>query len=269
MWSVFHTIAYQCDKYGTKAYDPTIVTNFFRYVQCLLPCRYCRDSYGDTEKGFLVDVQRERKETLEEAFLNKHMVSLIYDLHNKVNFKLAKQRWQEVVGLLKTKFMNNSQALDVLACTNLEQEAAMLLDKHPTIMTVYKRNDFYLREPVNLEGLMLLTIHLYKRICELPAEEYKQRIWNYVLYLSVVQKMLVLIPDQEAKLLALNLEPVCNQILKEAKENVAKGSSMDLLHQAFYNFTNPFQMTFEKFQKETEIRLSLMISSACGAGTCK
>ena len=87
MWSVFHTIAYQCEKYGTKAYDPTIVTNFFRYVQCLLPCRYCRDSYGDTEKGFLVDVQRERKETLEEAFLNKHMVSLIYDLHNKVNFK--------------------------------------------------------------------------------------------------------------------------------------------------------------------------------------
>jgi Erv1 / Alr family len=269
MWSVFHTVAYQCDKFGNKAFDPAIIANFFRYVQCLLPCKYCRDSYGDVKKGFLVDVQKERNETLEEAFSNKHMVSLIYDLHNKVNYKLAKQRWQEVVGVLKSKFMDNPQALEVLACTNLEKEAVMLLDKHPTILTVYKRNDFYLREPVNIEGLMLLTIHLCKRILELPDEEYKSKIWNFILFLSVVQKMLTLIPDHQAKLLALNLETACTKTMKEAKGDLSKGSSLESLHQAFYNYTTPINLTPDLFRKETEYRLSLMISSACGAGTCK
>ena len=256
MWTLLQTLAYQCDTVNDKAFAAADVESFFKHVQPLLPCRYCSSSYG----GFLQEVSADRNEGVADAFRARHMVSFVFDLHNKVNLKLAKQRWSEMVGVLKSK-LSEHLCRELLTCEGLEVEMATLLDKTPTISTVQKRNEVFRHEPLNLEALLILLIALANRA---PANHTE---WNFVLFLSVTCKVLENVDSERFKALSKALQDP----LTSFRRDVSAGSNaagISGLYTCLFDVCKP-SISFAEFRPLAEARVALLRASVCGAGTCK
>jgi hypothetical protein len=256
MWTLLQTFAYQCDTVNKAAFSEEEVEAFFKHLQPLLPCRYCSSSYG----GFLQDVCAERNESVAQAFVARHMVSFVFDVHNKVNLKLAKQRWSEMVGVLKSK-LSEQVCRELLSCEGLEGDMAKLLDKTPSLSTVRKRNDAFVHEPINLEALLILLLALADRA------PFNHTEWNFVLLLSVTCKVLEQVDSQRYKAVATSLKDT----LATFRRDVSSGSNVagiSGLHTCLYDLVQP-SLSFPDFRSLTEARIHLLRASVCGAGTCK
>lgn len=256
LWDILRTFAFQCDK-GLFT-DAALVSSFFTHLQPLLPCDFCRQSY----EGFLAEVQKDRNETVEQAFANRHMSAFVFDLHNKVNTKLAKERWREVLGFVKGKLSCDScqDTLTNLSTECLENELIKILDKRPTLLVVYKRNNLLLREPLNHEAVMLLVLAFAKRT---QAEG-----WNFVLFLSMVQQTLSHIDSEQSRKLAKLLQEPLQRLRAKVKSNESIEEALESLQTVFFVFTNPTNLSKEQFAQETQKRLSSMKASECGKGSC-
>lgn len=253
LWQLLHCIAWQSD--SKQVYDKEILQTFFTSLQPLLPCKYCRNSYG----GFLKDVEALRKETVGQAVEKRHLVAFVYDLHNKVNAKLAKQRWAEVKGILKAK-LSDTDALD---CMTLEEEVLQVLDKKPTLQTVLKRGLLYEHEPVNLEGLLLVAIVFAMRVGQAM-----EQTWNYCLFLSTIQNTLAKIPTLNYQLLSTRLKMPVFLASEVAHQRADPESLIESLKTVYFDFYASGKVDRATFEASLKEKIQNMHASACGAGTC-
>ena len=257
LWSILHTIAFLCDTVHAPTFDAVIIETFFKYVQPLLPCEYCRDSYG----GFLQEVVRARGETVQQAFRDRHMVSFVVDLHDKVNTKLAKQRWNQVVGVLRSK-LSDGACKELFSCEGLEEEIAPILDKRPTLTVVRNRLDLYKRDVINVEGVLLLVLVFAYRVQPKNA-------WNFTLVLATIATMLKQLPREDAIEAGTQMRDVSEMLKTQAKsDTIDTGLLVDELHKVLFSYSKP-TVSQAVFRDETEKRLVLMLAKACGQGTCK
>ena len=257
LWSMLHTLAFLCDTIHAPVFDAVTIESFFKHVQPLLPCEYCRDSYG----GFLADVIQERRETLQQAFASRHMVAFVVDLHDKINTKLAKQRWNQVVGVLRSK-LSNGACKELFSCEGLEEEIAPILDKRPTLNVVRNRLDLYKRDVINVEGVLLIVLVFAYRIQPKNA-------WNFTLVMATISMMLKQLPREDAVDAGRELEAVSKTLKMQAEtEAVDVGLLVDGVHRVLFSYSKP-SVSLPVFRDATESRLVLMLAKACGQGTCK
>lgn len=257
LWSVLHALAYMCDTKNAATFDAKSIDAFFKYLQPMLPCEFCRDSYG----GFLQDIIRNRHETVKEAFERRHMVAFLVDLHDKVNTKLAKQRWNQVVGVLRSK-LSESTCKELFSCEGLEEEVSVILDKRPTLTVVRNRSEVYKRDILNVEGLLLILLVFGYRVQ--PSQ-----IWNLTLILATMSTFLQNLPREDANEAGKKLELLSRELEGQARTKVFEPESLvDGLHSVLFAYSKP-QISADIFRAQTEQRLVLMLAKACGQGTCK
>lgn len=256
MWSVLQTLALQCDVVNERMFVASDIENFFKHLQPLLPCKYCSSSYG----CFLEEVCKERNETVAEAFRSRHMVSFVFDLHNKVNFKLAKQRWNEIVGVMKMR-LSEQTCRELLTCESSDMDIAKLVDKSPILSTVHKRNDIFKYEPLNLEALGLIVVALAQRAPQNNTE------WNFILFLCTVSKLLESMETPRSKRFGKLLEHPLTMLRGEMGTGSNARSLRALISASFQLIEPP--VSFQDFEAQFYQRVSLMRASLCGAGTCK
>ena len=154
MWDILHSVAYVSD---TKhIFTPEEMTEFYTLLQPLLPCRYCRDSYG----GFLQKSLEEKKCTVVgDSCDNRRLGLLIYDVHERVNRKL-------LVGP-EQKFDRLKQAVPGLAELQVDPEIVWkCMNSQPSDMILYKRGVFFENEPLKLDATWLLVLALSQRVEE-------------------------------------------------------------------------------------------------------
>ena len=257
LWSVLHCLAFLCDTRTSQLFEPASIDGFFTYLQPLLPCEFCRDSYG----GFLVDVCKARGETVGQAFERRHLVAFVVDLHDKVNTKLAKQRWNQVVGLLRSK-LSNGACKELFACEGLEEEVANVIDKRPTLTVVRNRGELFKRDLVNVEGVLLLLLVFGHRL--LPSQ-----VWNFTLVLAVMSMFLQALPPQDAQDAGAQLQELSKTLKEDAKQGAFdKPRLVDALLGVLFSYSKP-SVSAAEFRVQTESRLVLMLAKSCGQGTCR
>jgi hypothetical protein len=82
MWHTLHTISFNFPVKPTKD-DKDNYYNYFKALQYIIPCRYCRDNYADNLKKLKFD---------KTVFKNREVLSkFIYNLHELVNKNLGKK----------------------------------------------------------------------------------------------------------------------------------------------------------------------------------
>lgn len=257
LWSVLHCLAFLCDTIHSPTFKAESIDAFFRYLQPMLPCEFCRDSYG----GFLVDVCKARGETVQQAFERRHLVAFMVDLHDKVNTKLAKQRWNQVVGLLRSK-LSNGACKELFACEGLEDEVAAIVDKRPTLTVVRNRAELYRRDLVNVEGLLLLLLVFGHRVQ--PSQT-----WNFTLILATMSVFLKALPREDAQAAGIKLEAVSEKLKVQSESNEFDSQALvDSLHDVLFEYSKPAVSRIQ-FRADAEHRMILMLAKSCGQGTCR
>lgn len=238
MWDILHSVAYVSDT--QRVFTPDEMTEFYTLLQPLLPCRYCRDSYG----GFLQQSLLEKKCVRVGELCEKMRLGLlIYDVHERVNRKL-------LVGS-EQKFDRLQQAVPGLAELNIDPEIIWkCMNSQPSDMILYKRGVFFESEPMKLDATWLLVLALSQRV----VEETKN---NFNVFLSILARTLRELPFHSANQMSTLLQN--------------KKNSADLFNNYYewYSLQCKQSVDQKKFLESTQRKLSLMISGACGAGTCK
>jgi len=82
-WPLFHSIAYYYDNYEDREDKVKIIKRFFKSIQHVLPCIYCKRSY----KQYIKEIPIFNRD--------KDIFRWSYKIHNKVNDKLRKQGYNE------------------------------------------------------------------------------------------------------------------------------------------------------------------------------
>lgn len=238
-------------------FDAVSIDTFFKSLQPLLPCEFCRDSYAE----FLRDVVKERgNETVKRAFEDRHMVSFVVDLHNKVNTKLAKRRWIQIVGVLRSK-LSDDACKELFACETLEDEIAVILDKRPSLQIVRNRMDLYKRDMLNVEGVLLFLLVVAYRMSVTT-------IWNFILVLATVSLVFMELPPADAQVAGQSLQRLSQSLTQTAKsESIRPAQIVDQLHSILFAYSKSDQ-PLSTFRSDTDTRLLLMLAKSCGQGSC-
>ena len=246
VWSVLHAAAHLADAgvWDTKVQD---LSTLLRNLQPVLPCRYCRDSYGP----FLAEALAERGEPLELIIESRKVSGLVFDLHNKVNSKLARQRWDELRGLLRAQMTSRGagvRALECLECEETAEHAIQILDKRPTQLSVLKRQAAFDREPCSVHAVLLVLVCLARR-AEQDAPQ-GPALRSVIAAVSSIFTRVRSVPYDNLSAglkIALGVPPPRLRV------------ALEELYAQFYGAS----------PAELEARVQLFTASACGAGTCK
>jgi hypothetical protein len=194
----------------------------FRRLGPLLPCRFCRESYPVLLAAVEKDI------AIEVAIESKQMVKFVYDLHNKVNRKLALQRLENLKSY----------------CNIFDTEKMLqVLDNHPSFDIVQKRNLLFKEDPLNFEAVLLILIVLLQRSDEIPV--------TYLLFICTIRQALlnVGLPKYQEFGLRLPIETLDTDRLM-----------------ALVRMRELFKLYFQTDTLQT--KLDLMVSGSCIKGTC-
>lgn len=238
MWTILHTIASISDRTEPNV---ELMIQFYTQVQMILPCRFCRDSYGP----ILQDCIDEIGMPFADIITNKQLSLLMYAVHNKVNDKLAKQRWDEVKGVLKSRLPQHAH--DALDCEETETQLLTVLDKKPSILAVFKRDVIFSNEPVNLHAVNLLCILFSRRAAKDTSQLAAFRVFlnTICIYFKFINN--------------ISIKTWCKVLLQALRSDLDAVKDLEKIYFNFYSST----------QQELEDKLAMFISSGCGAGTCK
>lgn len=241
MWTILHTIASISDRSESEP-NIDLLINFYTSVQVILPCRYCRDSYGPMLQLSILQTSK----SFSEIINSRQLSLLIYSVHNKVNDKLAKQRWDEVKGILKSRLPTSVH--DILECEDTESQLLSVLDKRPSTLAVFKRDIVYQHEPINLYAVHLLCILFSRRASVDPTLVRSFRIFlnTICIYFSNIDN--------------ISIKTWCKTLLQAIRSNSESVTAE--LEKIYFNF-------YPSEQSSLEEKLKLFNSSGCGAGTCK
>jgi hypothetical protein len=85
-WKLLHSLVYlyPYDNSRVKSYHKEIYMDFFNYLKYILPCKYCRQSIKNFMSSLPVEGQLNSK---------KAITKWMFNIHNKVNNKLRRQRY--------------------------------------------------------------------------------------------------------------------------------------------------------------------------------
>jgi len=232
MWDILHTVAHVSD---TKhIFTPQEMNDFYTLLQPLLPCRYCRDSYG----GFLEESLEKKSQGLGDLCEKRRLGSLLYDVHERVNRKLLRQKFEKV-----------KQAMPELAALEIDSELVWSsMNFQPTLMILYKRGVFFENEPLKLDATWLLILALSQRIAD-------EKNPNFSIFLTILSKTLQSLPFHSAK---------------EMSNLLTTKNFTDLFSNYYTWFHQQSKESVDKaeFLQKTQLKLSSMVSGACGGGTC-
>ena len=221
------------------------MTEFYTLLQPLLPCKYCRDSYG----GFLQQ-SIHKKCQLGEACQRMQLGLLVYDVHERVNRKLLLGKEQKFERLKEAVMKNAEQKLPPELWNYFDDETVWsCLNSQPSQMILYKRGLFFEHEPMKLDATWLLVLALSQRITEETTK-------NFFVFLKVLARTLEALPFRSAHQMANGLKV---EKLSELFSNYSQWISLQC--------SAPIDST--DLLRRTQQKLSIMISGACGAGTCK
>jgi len=177
---------------------------------------------------------------------------LVYDLHERVNRKLLLGKDQKFERLKQAVIKNaGEQQLPLSIWDYFDDETVWsCLNSQPTQMILYKRGLFFEHEPMKLDATWLLVLALSQRITQ-------ETIHNFSVFLSVLARTLETLPFRSAKQMATGL--MQRTSLADLFDNYARWISMQC--------SSPPEKS--ELLRMTQRKLSIMISGACGAGTCK
>jgi hypothetical protein len=116
-WDVLHGLAYL-----VRAPEATCLFNFLQALRTVLPCIYCRNSYGPFLDSVVPDAR-----ALADAVSRGRTLELMYRLHNLVNEKLDGQRLDGLLDKLAAPL-----AADLGVST--ERVKAALTTARPTLL---------------------------------------------------------------------------------------------------------------------------------------
>ena len=246
MWDILHSVAYVSDT--QQRFSTEEMTSFFTLLQPLLPCRYCRDSYG----GFLRDAMQFKKCTLGDACQRMQLGLLVYDVHERVNRKLLLGPDQKFERLKLAVIKNaGSQSLPLEIWDYFDSETVWAcLNSQPTQMILYKRGMFFEHEPMKLDATWLLVLAISQRITKETEE-------NFTVFLTILAKTLESLPFKASRDMAKLISS--RQKLSDLFTNYAEWIALQTGH----------AIDTPTLLKNTPRKLSIMISGACGGGTCK
>lgn len=230
IWDFLHFMGACID--STNSFDAILVDRFLRELQPLLPCKFCRDSYG----VFLHEVEQSRG-TIQYCVRLRTMSAFLYELHGKVNSKLSGQRWDELIKLIKNNiYLESVQTL--LDSSVIRHAAIECINKEPTLSIVNRRSLIMNREPFSKEGVLLIAYAMQERGGDISS------------FIQMLQQVLLTIDSEDAQFLVM--------LLQQEKDLI------EVLYQQ-----SKSSMSRADFMKETTDKLQTLVSSACGAGTCK
>jgi len=117
-------------------------------------------------------------------------------------------------------------------------------------MILYKRGLFFENEPMKLDATWLLVLALSQRITEETSK-------NFTVFLSILARSLEALPFRSAHQMARGIKE--REKLSDLFSNYAQWIALQ-------SSTPPDPI---ELLRNTQRKLSIMISGACGAGTCK
>jgi len=246
MWDILHSVAYVSDT--QHKFSAEEITSFYTLLQPLLPCRYCRDSYG----GFLQESILYKKCNLGDACQKMQLGLLVYDVHERVNRKLLLGKDQKFDRLKAAVIQNaGSSSLPLEIWDYFDSETVWsCLNSQPTQMILYKRGMFFEFEPMKLDATWLLILSLSQRITPETEE-------NFAVFLTVLSKTLACLPFKSSHDMARLI--TSRQKLSDLFTGYAEWIKLQTLH----------TIDPQALLQQTQKKLSIMISGACGGGTCK
>jgi len=246
MWDILHSVAYVSDT--QHKFSAQEITSFYTLLQPLLPCKYCRDSYG----GFLQESILHKKCNLGDACQKMQLGLLVYDVHERVNRKLLLGKDQKF-DRLKSEVMKNagSHQLPLEIWDFFDTETVWsCLSSQPTQMILYKRGMFFEFEPMKLDATWLLILAISQRITAETEE-------NFNVFLSIISKTLVALPFRSSHDMA--------RLISSRQ----KLSDLFSAYAEWIRLQTKEAIDPQALLQNTQRKLSIMISGACGGGTCK
>ena len=124
LWSVLHGIAKLAEPQDARA-----VSDMLNGLHTLLPCIMCARDFPRA----LSSVIAKRKESVEQATKSNRLVEFMYDVHNEVNRKLSRQRYEKLRNVIPSLPANpDIRVLDILesnlSLTTLQRRSAVFQD---------------------------------------------------------------------------------------------------------------------------------------------
>jgi hypothetical protein len=243
MWSILQAVAALSDKSQSRMLAEEL-EQFYRLTQMLLPCRYCKESYGPILEECIDASERSFKEII----LERRLTMLIFCVHNSVNRKLAKQRWDDVRGVLKSILGESSYTK--LDCEDTQNQVLSVFDKTPTLLSVYKRDVIFQNEPINLHATHILCIVFSRRSEADPSQAIAFRH-----FLNILSIYFANIPNA-------SIQTWCKLLVDALRSITGQGSLTHQLERIYFNF-------YPCTPHSLEEKIKMFVSSGCGAGTCK
>ena len=239
LWEFLHCIAYFSDT--KQVYDPDTLAKFFLLLHPILPCIYCRNSYGGDGQPGLLQKTIDEKGSIQSVVPKRQLTLFVYKLHELVNKKLLQQKWKN--------FIEHNPPCSAL---NIGPEDIWgSLNSQPSIDIVYKRQSFNEMEPLNLNSLWLITLAFAQRTS-------RETIGNTTCFLLILVQTLGASAFLSARKMGKLIE-MC-------------GTNLELLFQAYKSWLEEemgSKLSTEEFMHSTQQKLNIMMSSGCGKGTCK
>ena len=239
-WEFLHCIAYYNDSKTPSPYQAHELDAFFNMIQPLLPCPSCSESYRD----ILALTIQAKKKTVIEACKSRQMTLFVYQLHEFVNKKLLKQKWQDFLASAAVRPSTETAALS-------EEQVWMFFNMQPSLGLIYRRQETTSNEPLHLDSLWLLILAILQR-------QHISLQQNFTVFLSVLVQTLDASKFKAARNMATSIR-LC-------------GSNHSLLFGAYKKWLDEqtgFSASKESFMSALQHKLDVMISSECGKSTCK
>jgi hypothetical protein len=193
-----------------------------------------------------------KKCTLGDACQRMQLGLLVYDVHERVNRKLLLGPDQKFERLKLAVIKNaGSQSLPLEIWDYFDSETVWAcLNSQPTQMILYKRGMFFEHEPMKLDATWLLVLAISQRITKETEE-------NFTVFLTILAKTLESLPFKASRDMAKLISS--RQKLSDLFTNYAEWIALQTGH----------AIDTPTLLKNTQRKLSIMISGACGGGTCK
>lgn len=128
--------------------DAKAIGDMLSGLHTLLPCIICARDFPRA----LSAVVSKRKETVEQAVMSSHLVDFMYDVHNEVNRKLSRQRYEKLRRLIPSLPLDaDSKVLDILESTL-------------SLNTLQRRTTVFKDCPWNLNAIWILILIMSNRV---------------------------------------------------------------------------------------------------------
>jgi hypothetical protein len=237
-WQVLSTIAYFSDTKGI--YSSEELAAFFQYIQPLLPCPACSESY----RGILLRTIAV-KGSIQEVCRKRQLTVFVHQLHEFVNRKLLDLKWKHFLEYV------GKQGVPPSVAALPADKVWELFHHQPTLGVVYKRQVFTSNEPLNLDSTWLLLLALVQRVTT-------ETEINMTSFISILTQTLAADAFVSSRLMA--------DVIRKC------GSNTHLLFDSYHTWIERqtgTRIDMQKFLHDVQSKLGNMLSTGCGVDTCR